>query len=274
VCAETTRHAVRWVVERHRARGPLSDFVAELAASNDLAPLLAVGALFVIHPSAHHALPLNPAVLWLLTLGLGFALAATVSALLIHEFRLEETWGILLGAAMLALGMAIRLGLSALAVMFMMGLALATLSGHREGLRALVAPTEKPVLLPMLLLAGAHVDLRATPDLGVLVVVTLAARTVGKWIVGLALRASPVARQAPPTLGFGLLSSGALSISIGLGFALRFPGPLGDTVLVVAAAASVLGEFVAPTMLRRILGHAGEIPQDAGEGAAASEAAS
>jgi hypothetical protein len=62
-----------------------------------------------------------------------------------------------------------------------------------------------------------------------------------------------------PALGLGLLCSGALSMTIGLAFALRFPGPIGDTVLATAATLTVLGEFVGPWGLRTALRQAGEI---------------
>jgi hypothetical protein len=57
------------------------------------------------------------------------------------------------------------------------------------------------------------------------------------------------------------MSSGALSISIGLAYALRFPGPVGDTVLAIAALSATVGEFVGPPRLRHALEGAGEIAQ-------------
>jgi len=70
---------------------------------------------------------------------------------------------------------------------------------------------------------------------------------------------SSQARKAGPLVGLSLMSSGALAICIGLAFALRFPGVVGDTVLVVSALAATVGEFVGPTRLRRALVAAGEI---------------
>jgi hypothetical protein len=60
-------------------------------------------------------------------------------------------------------------------------------------------------------------------------------------------------------MGLSLMSSGALAMSIGLAFALRFPGMLGDTVLVVAALSATVGEFVGPARLRVALKRAGEM---------------
>jgi hypothetical protein len=60
-------------------------------------------------------------------------------------------------------------------------------------------------------------------------------------------------------LGLGLLSSGALSMTIGLAFALRFPGAVGDAVLATAATTTLFGELVGPTALRIALRNAGEV---------------
>jgi hypothetical protein len=52
-----------------------------------------------------------------------------------------------------------------------------------------------------------------------------------------------------------------------LAFALRFPGAIGDTVLVAAVMSATVGEFVGPVRLRRTLERAGEIGTN-GESAA------
>ena len=71
--------------------------------------------------------------------------------------------------------------------------------------------------------------------------------------------ASPAARRGGPLVGLSLMSSGALAMCIGLAFALHFPGPVGDSVLVVAVLSAVVGEFVGPPRMRRALLAAGEI---------------
>jgi Kef-type K+ transport system membrane component KefB len=146
-----------------------------------------------------------------------------------------------------------------------MGIAVSTLSRHRRELRAMVAPTERPVLLPALLLAGARIDFRASPALPWIAAAAIAARLVAKVVVGWTLAiGSPAARKAGPLLGLSMLSSGALAVSIGLAFALRFPGPIGDTVLAVAVASVTVGEFIGPVRLRAALRAAGEIEETKG----------
>ena len=88
----------------------------------------------------------------------------------------------------------------------------------------------------------------------------IAARLAAKLLIGwLMAAASSTARKAGALVGLSLMSSGALAISVGLAFALRFPGRVGDTVLVVAAVSALFGEFVGPFRLRRSLQDAGEI---------------
>jgi hypothetical protein len=259
-CSETTRHAVRWVVERQGAHGPLADRLNELAHSDHLLPLLATAALFALEPSGSVAvrLPLRdwPAI----TIGLGLLLGAASSLLLRSELRLEDAWGLLFGVSLIGIGAAARLALSTLTASFFAGLSLSMLSRHRRELRAMVAPTERPVLLPALLLAGARLDFRTTAALPWIAAAAIGARIVAKIAVGWVLAAfSPPARKGGMLVGLSLLSSGPLAMSIGLAYALRFPGVIGDTVLVVAVLSATVGEFVGPVRLRQTLELAGEV---------------
>jgi hypothetical protein len=271
-CSETTRHAVRWVVERQNARGPLADRLNEMAHADDLLPLLAVAVLFALQPTpdVHVAVPLRD---WpVITVGIGLLLGGGVSLLVRSELKLDETWAVLFGVTLLAIGATSRLALSTLTASFFLGLAVAAFSKHGAELRAMVGPTERPVLLPALVLAGAHIDFQASPKLAVVAVAAIGTRLVAKIFVGwlLALASRP-ARRAGGLVGLSLMSSGALAISIGLAFALRFPGWVGDTVLVIAALSATFGEFVGPARLRRSLQAAGEI--DGGTPAASAEGA-
>ena len=259
-CAQTTRHAVRWVEARYGARGPLADRINEIAHTDDFFPLLAVAVLFAFAPTRNVAMqiPLRdwPAV----TIGLGLLLGAGAALLLRSEMPIEDMWSVLFGVSLIAIGTATRLALSTLTVCFFMGLAVSVLTRHGAELRAMVVPTERPVLLPALVLAGARIDFRAMPALPWIAAAAIGGRVAAKLVTGWILATgSRPARKAGPLVGLSLMSSGALAMCIGLAFALRFPGAIGDTVLVVAAVCAMVGEFVGPLRLRRSLLLAGEI---------------
>lgn len=280
VTAETTRFVVQWVAVRWNVKGPVSSLLVELASADDLAPLVAAGAIFAFAPSTSVSLHMPAGGWFVLSLSLG-ALLGTVTALLLRGAEGYAVWGALIGTLLLGVGTATRFGLCTIFVTFVMGIALAGLSPHRRVLRRMVSSTERAVLYPMLLLAGAHIDARPLLEnriLIALVALVLLARIIGKLASGFVVRATvPAARSAGPLFGIVLLSSGPVSVSCGFVFALRFPGPIGDTLLVCAAASAVLGELVSTFALKSLLTQLGEatalaVPDEAASAAPADEA--
>jgi hypothetical protein len=262
VAAETTRNAVEWVSARWSAKGPVTQLLVEAAAADDLIPLISAGAIFAFVPAGNLSVTL-PTAGWLgASLALG-ALLGIVTALLLRGAEGYAVWSALVGTLLLGVGTAARFGFCTIFVTFVMGIALAAMSPERRVLRRMVAPTERAVLFPMLLLAGARLDVRPLLEsraIVVLVVVVLLARIAGKLLSGVIVRvAVPAARPAGGALGLVLLSSGPVSISTGFVFALRFPGVVGDTLLVCAAACAILGEIVSTLALKGLLTHLGEI---------------
>jgi hypothetical protein len=256
-CASaTTRHSVRWVVERHGARGPLADFAADAARASALVPPLALALLFALAPGG--ALPSVPVIARVgLTLGLGAFLGVVAVMLLGRDFRRDESWGVLLGTGLLCVGAADRGGLSLLGAMIAMGLTLAA-SRHRLEIKAMLTPTEKPVLLPVTVLAGAYVNLRLPTLVFGLVAVAVLAKILIRLLLGMALGAGP-ARATGADFGLSMCASGGFTIAAALAFSTRVPGVAADAVLLFAVVSTLLGEWIAPAALRRSLARAGEL---------------
>jgi Kef-type K+ transport system membrane component KefB len=141
-----------------------------------------------------------------------------------------------------------------MATTFVMGLAVVLLSRHRQELRRMLASTERAVLLPTLLFAGASVNLTELSKVWMLVVVALALRVLLRVLTGpLLARLAGASFGTGLIFGVGLLPSGAVTIAMGLAFSLRFPGRVGDSVLICAALVTLLGELVGTAALRRAL---------------------
>jgi hypothetical protein len=262
VSSGSTRQAVRWVVQRYSVSGPLADALADYARASALVPVLGVGLLLAFFPAPGLAFLAFPARVGM-TVGIGVLLGLVALALLARGLTRDETWGILVGTSLLSMGVATRLGLSALSASFALGLTIGTLSRRRAELSAMVRPTERAVLLPMAVLAGALVDLRA-PAVAIIVPLALAARLAMELVRGLSLYAvSSAARRAGPLTGYALLSTGDVTLACAVSLAIAFAEPAALTVLAVAAAGLLLGELLAPIMLRRALVRAGELELDA-----------
>lgn len=259
VCSETTRHSVRWIVERYGAKGPLADLAADTSRASALFAAVSLSVVNAWLPGA--ALPgFSVIERVLVSLGLGIVLGLTATLLLGREFRRDESWGILLGTSLLGTGAAARLNLSPLSATFAMGLTLAVVSRHRLDIKAMVTPTEKPVLLPVVLLAGASVNVKLPAILLVLVAAALSVKIVVRVLTGTLLSvALPPVRGVGLEFGASMLSSGALGLAVALAFSVRHPGQVSDAVLLLAALGVLLGESIGPGALRRALSRAGEI---------------
>jgi Kef-type K+ transport system membrane component KefB len=257
-CTETTHHAVRWVVERYKAQGPLARLLGEMTDVEDLVPIVACALVFALNPTQDAPLPAGTAAL--VSLGLGVGIGLLTAALLGREFRLDESWRLLLGASLLAIGLSVQTRMPPLTALFAMGVTISISSQHRSEIVQMTAPSERAVLLPALLVAGARLDLSSNSAVPVIALVAVLGRLVAKLLCGLAMKGLvPEARNARPWMGLSLVSAGGLAMSIGLAFHLRFPGLIGDAVLASAAGASLLGEFIGPPALRSTLARCGEL---------------
>jgi hypothetical protein len=259
VSSGTTRQAVRWVVQRHSAQGPLADAFADYARASALVPVISVALLmawYAVPGLSFLAFPARAGS----TFGVGALLGLVALALLGRSLTRDEIWGILVGTSLLSMGVAARLGLSAPAATFALGLLIGTLSRRRVELSDMVRPTERAVLLPMAVLAGALVDV-TSPGAAALVVLCLGARCIAELARGLVLVAlSRAARPAGPLVAYGLMSTGDVTLACAVSIASAFDRPAALALLAVAAAGLLVGELVAPLALRRSLSRAGEIP--------------
>jgi Kef-type K+ transport system membrane component KefB len=267
-CAGTTRHLARWMSARYGARGPIHRLYAEMADADDAVAIVATAVLFALHPVGEASVRLAPWSWGGLSLGLGIVLGVTATLLLGRDFRLDASWGTLLGTGLLGIGLSAQLGLSPLTTMFAMGVAISLTSRHRVEIVEMTRPTERAVLLPALLLAGAKIDF-TVPILIATVVVAVAARAAAKLAGGALLRGA-LGRRIPIWIGLGFLPTGGLSIGVALSFALRFPGSVGNAVLAATAALMVVGEMIGPPTLRAALAAIGEIRDGAPAGATPS----
>lgn len=266
VCSETTRHMVRWVVERHGARGPISDWVADMARASAAVPLLGLGWIMAQAPASPLA-AIGVLERLGVTMAIGVVLGLVAVVLLGREFRRDESWGILLGTSILAAGLTAKIGLSPMTALFVMGLTLTLVSRHRLEIKFMVQPTEKPVMLPVVLVVGASISLEV-PELGWIVAAAVGARLASEIARGVVLFVVlPAARPAWAEVGLGMTSTGALTLAAAFTLHVRLPGTASDIVLAIAAAGVLLGEAVGPALLRRALARTGETNAVSGDDA-------
>ena len=263
VASETTSNALRWVAERHGAAGPLSELLDDIAEAKDVAPILAAGVGLCLHPRIEVAqrLPLPALTVPATVIVVGALLGLVAAIMLSRETRTEQSWGIVVGLALLAVGTAARLDLPVVAALFAVGAMAGLASRHRQRLYAMVEPTKRSALLPALLLAGARIEPRAVAAHALVAGAVVATRALVFFVLGFAIAPRGRAGASPWRIGPAMLPAGELTMTIGLSFALTFNGrsTIGETVLISAAAVTLFGELVGPLALRAALRDAGEL---------------
>ncbi len=262
VSCASTRHAVRWVVQRYAAKGPLSDALADYARASALVPILGLS-LLLAQSSVPGLVVFGFLGRAALTWGIGLILGLVAVLLIGRGLTRDEIWGVVVGTLLLATGVAAELGLSGLSAAFSLGLTLGCLSSRRSELVRMLRPTESAVLLPLAVLAGALVNLREAPALWLLIPLGLGARFLVELVRGalLALCSKP-ARPAGPLVGLGMMAMGEMTLACAVAIALSFHSPAAKSVLGLAVVAVLAGELLGPLTLRRALSRAGEL--DAG----------
>jgi hypothetical protein len=255
---ETTRHVMRWVQERYGATGPVFRLLTDIADAEDVIPVALIAVVFALTQPKDAVL--GPAAALGATLGVGVVLGLVCALLLGAEFRLRESWGVLLGTSILAIGVAAQVGLSVIAVLFILGMTIAVASKHAGEIREMLLSTERSALLPILIVCGIRAEAAKLGPTLALAAIVIVIRVVVKYMLGGVIgRVEPAARPAGGLVGVGMMSSGALTMLLGLSVNLRFPGFVGETALVAAALLNVVGELFGPPALRSALRRVGEI---------------
>jgi Kef-type K+ transport system membrane component KefB len=263
LCCATTHNVSPWFASARSGPSSLTESLADLARASALIPAVALS--FVISMAPGHGLVmLEPGGRALVAPGTGVLLGILATLLLGREFRSNESWGLLLGLALVGAGLSVRIGLSSVTTAFCMGLTISLTSRHAEELRAMVARSEKAVMLPVALLAGAAINPQGVGGwlLLALVAGALGARFAAEVFRGFLLWVSiKSVRPGGPWLGFALTTTGGFTLAAAVELHYALGPPLGSALLVLGAVGAVVGAVVGPLQLRRVLGRAGELDE-------------
>lgn len=265
VCSGSAHQAVHWATGGQSEERSVSRALGCIGSADNLPPMLIIACMGFVAP--HLASRAGAAAMFpLVGLGLGLVLGATVAALLGGRLERSEFWPVLLGAVFLVVGLALRLDLPLLSPAFVLGLTVAVLSPHRQVIRELVKETERPLLVPALLLAGVLVEVPKSKVEWAVVAAAVSARALLQFVAGCCLAGAFRSLRGNGTLlGQALLSAGGGSLMIALAVYFGHPGQIGRVVLFVALMVTVLGELWGGRALRRVAAlETGTSPGDGG----------
>jgi Kef-type K+ transport system membrane component KefB len=270
IAMETAAASTLMVMRECNAEGPLAETLSGVIALNNifcLTGFLIVAAGFDLHRETLQAgigwdavyRSLYP-LLWQLTgsAALGFILGVILAAWASQVAEHGEMLILLVGAILLAVGVAQLLELSPLLATLAVGATMVNLSSESRRVFNALSKTDPPLYAIFFVIAGADLNVGLLPSLGVVGLIYVLGRAGGK-LFGTIVATRRVQSEAPVRryLGFAMLSQAGLAVGLLLAVNRRFP-ELAPLITTVVLAAVTIFELVGPLGARYALVRAGE----------------
>ncbi|MFZ7128068.1 MAG: cation:proton antiporter [Desulfobacterales bacterium] len=254
----TAPAATQMVMRECRSEGPLTDTILPLIGINNLAAI--VGFILL----KHLGLSSDPSFLSVILpvfapLALGWVTGMVIAIVDQRLTRQVERQILVLAAVAITTGTAASFDLSAILAVLAAGIVAVNASprGHRilEDLTAI----DYPLYVLFFIMAGADLHLETLGHMGLIGIVYVAARTIGKLfgcrIGAAAAGASPILKT---WLGPAMLAQAGLAIGLAETLANEWPGT-GNALQTVVLASVVAFEMAGPLLTRMSLVQAGEV---------------
>ena len=262
----TAPAATLMVVRQYKAHGPVTQMLLPVVAMDDALGLM----VFSISASvAQGMLGGEMTVQSMLLVPLveivgSFALGAALGTVLAFGARFFASRGnklaLSIALVLAGVGLCDMLNLSSLLVCMMIGAMMVNLSQQHEVLIEQCDRFTPPLFLLFFVLSGADLDLTVLGSVGVIGILYLVLRCVGKWggtmLGALCVKADANIRKY---LGLTLLPQAGVAIGMASLVAARFP-TLGQQVNTIVLAGVLVFEVIGPIVTKKALIKAGEIP--------------
>ncbi len=264
------------VLWEYHSKGPLTSTILAIVALDDGLALFLYGFAFAFANALVSGGDLSIKIMLLQPLTEIFgSLLLGISIALILNFvnrwlkSRDDQLVIIVAAILLASGIAKHFDLSLILTNMAIGLTLTNLHHDRnESIFKIAKEFVPPIYIIFFLFVGARLQLGLMPSMGLLGVLYVVGRTVGKWS-GSYLGAT--FSKAPSTvkkyLGFALFSQAGVAIGLALDIYQHFGQfgssgeELGHTIINVIAATTLLVQIIGPLSVKFAISKAGEIPK-------------
>ena len=262
----TAPAATLMVVRQYKANGPVTQMLLPVVAMDDALGLMVFSiSAAVAQGMLGGAITVSSMLLTPLIEIVGsFALGAALGWLLAFGARFFASRGnklaLSIALVLAGVGLCDILNLSSLLVCMMIGAMMVNLSQQREVLMEQCDRFTPPLFLLFFVLSGADLDLSVLPSVGLIGVMYLLLRCIGKWggtyLGAVCVKADKHIRHY---LGLTLLPQAGVAIGMAALVSARFP-TLAAQVNTIVLAGVLVFELIGPVITKIALTKAGEIP--------------
>jgi len=251
------------IIREYHANGPLTETLLAVVAINNILCLVLFRFVFSIY-SAVEGEPLLAIGFELIrelaaSVLLGGIIAAVITFWEQKIDDLSELLLIIVSGLLIGIGVARELGISPLMVCLIVGAVTNNLSMMHRLVYAELRQTEMPFYIAFFVLSGASLHLDLLPHLGVIGVVYLFARPLGKAIgATLAAKRCRCKPEVISNLGITLLPQAGVAIGMVMVVSESYP-ELGQTIGAIVLSSIIVYEGIGPFLTRLALARAKEI---------------
>lgn len=266
IAAATAPAATIMVIKQYKAKGPVTETLMSVVALDDAVALIAFGfavtAAKTMTSAEHTNLfmsILSPFIEIIGSVVLGFALGFAFMLPLKFFHSSSNRLIITIGMVFLAVGLSDLLGISALLCCMAMGSMLVNMSKSTSELMKLCDSITPPIFLLFFAVSGAELKLGVIPSIGLVGVIYILLRVVGKFVgawAGAKLTKAP--KQVSKYLGFTLVPQAGVAIGLTLVAQTAVP-EYADTIRAVVLCGTLVYELIGPMISKIALQKAGEI---------------
>ncbi|NFA61037.1 cation:proton antiporter [Clostridium sporogenes] len=255
VASATAPAATVMVLKEMKAKGPLTTTLLGVVAVDDAICLMiysvasSLAKVFIANKSiSAYSIIVPPLVEIFFSLLAGFVLGAILIYILNKCSRDSEIQTLTLGAIIILTGLCIKFNLSSLLASMCLGITVANLSAHSNEVFSTIENFASPVITAFFVLAGARLDIRMIPKIGILGICYLVFRMIGK-VSGASLGAtiSKAPEAVRKYIGYGLFSQIGVAVGLAIIVSREFKGTGLDTkVLTILLATTIITEIIGP----------------------------
>lgn len=252
------------VIREYRASGIMTELLLKVVAIDD-AWCLILGAMAIAFANAMRADVFQTASVFA---GIGEIFGALIiggfmgyafSSLSRFVKTSEEFMIYIFGFLLFNVGLSITVHVSVLLSSMMMGLVVINISRQNYKFFEVLRTVDAPLYLVFFILAGANLDFTILYQMGIVGILYIVFRTIGKvYGAKLGARISSAPRLIENWIGLALSPQAGVALGIGLVAKATFPD-YGDYIFTVIAATTVIFELVGPLLTKLSLQKAGEI---------------
>ncbi|MEA1869573.1 MAG: cation:proton antiporter [Euryarchaeota archaeon] len=269
VSCATAPAATMAIISEYRAKGPFTTTLLAVVGLDDVIAVIAFAiASGISQPLVNDAGSISLCQMLgvpLLHIAESIAIGVVFAIVLMYIIRLARTRELLLvvifGMIMLCTGVSTYLGLSSILANMVAGFIIVNKVNRRE-MFDVVGEIENVVYVIFFVLTGLHFDLSVMKFAGILALLIVLARCLGKYTgarVGATISHAP--DNVKKYLGFALLPKAGVTVGLVLLASIQFP-TFGVLMLNAVLASAILNELIAPPLTKYAIFKAGEAGVD------------